>query len=340
MTNSGEQHLPASASIAPLVGLEYSRAGTDLFQGVLLEPLATLLHRPAKHVRARLVLAGYGYGAALAEGKRTPPESVRRFARLLEEMHGASLVIDDIQDGSTLRRGAPTMHQTYGVPVALNAGNWLYFWQLWQLRELNLAPEQELKLTRFCLDTYLKAHFGQALDVGHRADEMAQEAVAEACLANMELKTGALMAFALGGGALLAGACVESAAPLLSYGRALGIYLQMADDIGNVTNVELGAKRFEDFKQRRLSWAWASAASSLRASDYARFVAAVRAYHFDEAQAILERCAVLHEARARAKVFLAEARGNLERNAPAAARPILNEIESIETLLSGAYEKT
>jgi geranylgeranyl pyrophosphate synthase len=340
MTNSGEAHLPKAKSVASLVDLEYSRAGGELFQGVLLDPLATLLHRPAKHVRARLVIAGHAYGAALSGARARPPESVRHFARLLEEMHGASLVIDDIQDGSTLRRGAPTLHQTYGVPVALNAGNWLYFWQLWQLRELKLAPEQELKLTRFCLDTYLKAHFGQALDVGHRADELPQASVAEACLANMELKTGALLAFALGGGALLGDVSVESLGPLLSYGRALGVYLQMADDIGNVSNVELGPKQYEDFKQRRLSWAWAAAASELSPARYAEFLAEVRAYRFDDAHALLEREGVLGKARARAKAFLAGARAGLERDAPPAARPVLEEIESIETLLSGAYEKT
>ncbi|RZA08151.1 MAG: hypothetical protein EOP11_05690 [Proteobacteria bacterium] len=340
MTNSGEQHLPLNSSVPGLVGLEFSKAGGNLFQGVLLDPLATLLHRPAKHVRARLVLAGYGYGAALGKGKARAPESVRRFARLLEQMHGASLVIDDIQDASTLRRGAPTMHQTYGVPVALNAGNWLYFWQLWQLRELNLAPEQELKLTRFCLDTYLKAHFGQALDVGHRADELPQAEVKEACIANMELKTGALLAFALGGGALLADACVDSVAPLLSYGRALGIYLQMADDIGNVTNVDLGPKQYEDFKGRRLSWAWATAASELSPLAYARFLAHVRAYRFDEAQAHLEQHGVIFAARSKARGFLKEARANLEAKAPPAAQAILKEIETIESLLSGAYEKT
>ena len=340
MTNSGEQHLPKSAAVSSLVGLRYSRANANLFQGVLLDPLATLLHRPAKQVRARLVLAGYAYGAALAGTKGRASVCVRRFAKLLEEMHGASLVIDDIQDGSTLRRGAPTLHQSYGVPVALNAGNWLYFWQLWQIRELKLAPEAELRLTRYCLDTYLKAHFGQALDVGHRADELPQAEVADASLANMELKTGALLAFALGGGALLAGAAETSLAPIVAYGRALGVYLQMADDIGNVTNAELGAKQYEDFKQRRLSWAWAAAATELASADYARFLGHVRAYRFESARALLENAGVLSAARTKARAFLAEARAGLEATTPPAARPVLSEIESIETLLSGAYEKT
>ena len=337
MTNSGEKHLPPLGSIPGLVGLEHSRLDPRLFQSVLLDPLAGVLHRPAKQVRARLVLAGHGYGAALSGERAAAPARVKLFARLLEEMHCGSLVVDDIQDDSEARRGAPALHRSHGLPLALNAGNWLYFWQLWQLRELRLPAERELALTRFCLDTYLRAHFGQALDVGYRADELPQEGVRPASLANMELKTGALLALALGGGALLAGAGPETCEPLLRYGRALGVYLQMFDDIGNVTNPGLGPKRFEDFRGRRLSWAWAAAASELGAADYTRFCALVRERRAEAAGALLEERGVLTYARAEARRFLSAARAELERDAPPATRATLGEIEAIEQLLTGAY---
>lgn len=338
MTDSGERHLPRLNTVKENVSLEYSELDPRRFQPVLLDPLAVLLHRPAKQVRARLVLAGHAYGASL--GGRAAPSRARRFASLLEEMHAGSLVIDDIQDNSELRRGSPSLHRTHGVPVALNAGNWLYFWQLYQLRELGLPPERELELTQFCLDTYLKAHYGQSLDVGYRADTLPRSDVGAACIANMELKTGALLALALGAGALLAEAPLAPAAPLLSYGRALGIYLQMFDDIGNVTNPELGPKRYEDFRGRRLTWVWASAARNLSDGTYALFVEALRAGDDRGAHNLLENMGVLESARREARAFLAKARTKLHYQTPAAARSTLPEIESIETLLTGAYEKT
>jgi geranylgeranyl diphosphate synthase, type III len=42
-------------------------------------------------------------------------------------LHNASLLIDDIQDNSKLRRGAPVAHSIYGVPLTINAANYVYF---------------------------------------------------------------------------------------------------------------------------------------------------------------------------------------------------------------------
>jgi len=42
-------------------------------------------------------------------------------------LHNASLLIDDIQDNSKLRRGSPVAHSIYGVPLTINAANYVYF---------------------------------------------------------------------------------------------------------------------------------------------------------------------------------------------------------------------
>ncbi len=46
---------------------------------------------------------------------------------LIEMLHNASLLIDDIQDNSKLRRGSPVAHNIYGVPLTINAANYVYF---------------------------------------------------------------------------------------------------------------------------------------------------------------------------------------------------------------------
>ena len=43
-------------------------------------------------------------------------------------LHNASLLIDDIQDNSKLRRGVPVAHNIYGVPLTINAANYIYFY--------------------------------------------------------------------------------------------------------------------------------------------------------------------------------------------------------------------
>jgi len=42
-------------------------------------------------------------------------------------LHNASLLIDDIEDNSKLRRGVPVAHKIYGIPLTINAANYIYF---------------------------------------------------------------------------------------------------------------------------------------------------------------------------------------------------------------------
>lgn len=43
------------------------------------------------------------------------------------QLHNASLLVDDIEDGSKLRRGLPVAHDVFGVPTTLNTANYVYF---------------------------------------------------------------------------------------------------------------------------------------------------------------------------------------------------------------------
>jgi len=50
-------------------------------------------------------------------------ESVLKTAAVLELYHNAFLIHDDVEDGSDMRRNAPTLHKVYGVPIAVNIGD-------------------------------------------------------------------------------------------------------------------------------------------------------------------------------------------------------------------------
>lgn len=52
-------------------------------------------------------------------------------------LHNASLMIDDIEDGSTLRRGAPAAHMVYGVPLTINAAELTCFLAMQKAMQLN-----------------------------------------------------------------------------------------------------------------------------------------------------------------------------------------------------------
>jgi geranylgeranyl diphosphate synthase type 3 len=56
-----------------------------------------------------------------------PDDKLSVIEDLVEMLHNASLLIDDIQDNSKLRRGVPVAHNIYGIPLTINAANYIYF---------------------------------------------------------------------------------------------------------------------------------------------------------------------------------------------------------------------
>ena len=88
------------------------------------------------------------YEFAEKTGKEGSPalteEQTYSITPLVEFVHTASLIHDDIEDNADLRRGKPAAHITYGLDTALNAGSWLYFEAPVCLETAKLTPEQKL----------------------------------------------------------------------------------------------------------------------------------------------------------------------------------------------------
>lgn len=265
--------LPTEESLAMLLGVADGRALTEILNDALFGPITALTQ--GKRIRAQLVglchrLLDTSQLSTLRKAKQG-----KLAAEIVELIHLGSLVVDDIEDGSRVRRGRPALHVQYGTPVALNAGNWLYFWPAELLRRMELPEEKLAGVYERYQRTLLRAHFGQAADLGCRVERLAQSQVAPACLSTMELKTGALMGFSAALGAVVAGAPERAIAVLDAFGKQLGVALQMFDDLGNVIGRCEPAKRFEDLLMKRLSWVWACAAKNSSSEDYRGFVAAV-----------------------------------------------------------------
>lgn len=226
------------------------------WEDALLAPVNDMLGRPSKAIRARLVEAAY---ALVRPGERAPAAA----AALVEILHAGSLIVDDIEDDSKLRRGSKTIHRVHGIPKALNAGNWMYFLAVHQIEQLGLAPAATLALYRMVNRTLLDCHRGQALDLGMRVGDVLQAEVPTLVAETSLLKTGALAALACGLGALVAGGSEAQVDALERFGRELGLALQQLDDLGNLAGKGPPAKRHEDLRNGRLSWPWAWAAELL-----------------------------------------------------------------------------
>ena len=233
---------------------------------ILLNPVGELLAGPSKKVRSGLLLASAG----LCSRGRLDPKIIKQchdLAEVLENLHAGSLIIDDIQDQAVVRRGRPTLHEQLGVPLAINAGNWLYFKALKLIEKAQLSPDLELRLYRLCNDTLFEGHLGQALDVGIRIDEIEQSRVPTVCYAAMTMKSGALISLAAEVGARVTRAPEDLVEAFATFGKSFGCVLQMFNDLNEFVRSSSGLNK--DLFLRRPSWIWAVASECLAPADYA-----------------------------------------------------------------------
>jgi geranylgeranyl pyrophosphate synthase len=304
--------IPGEDVLAELLGLDDRSPIEDILRSALLDLVKEMASSPGKRIRGQLVSLSY----RLLSGTRpstVAAQQCRWCADVVEMIHAGSLIIDDIEDGSCMRRGRPALHVKVGVPLALNAGNWLYFWGLELLRMTELPDNTIFHLYEHCHRTLLRAHFGQAVDLSARIATLSQCRVAAACLASMKLKTGALMGFATILGGSIAGAS-EWVLPILDdFGREFGVALQMFNDLGNLIGKCEPSKRYEDLKLYRPSWVWACAAATAP-RHYQQFCTAVaRLPYADELEIWIGEHNLVQQVRATAHHHLDAAFRRLEK---------------------------
>jgi geranylgeranyl pyrophosphate synthase len=220
------------------------------------------LARPGKAFRARLIEGCF----RVAGGAE---DSVPNAAlEAIELLHGGSLIVDDIQDDAETRRGAPALHRTIGTPRALNTGNWLYFVALGKLDTLALPAEVARGLTDSAHRCLMRCHEGQALDLTLVVSDLRRAELGSIVTVISALKTGALTGFAAQLGATAAGAAPRVVSTLTSFGRQVGVVLQMLDDLGSFVADDRHHKALEDLRGQRASWVWAWASETLDEHTY------------------------------------------------------------------------
>ena len=275
-----QETVEASRSIDSRLGQFFKGAMAEsasmVLREALLQPVGEIVGRQGKRVRGQLVRMCYRLVSDEPASSLLASRRCQIGAEVIELIHAGSLIVDDIEDGSQVRRGAPALHLQYGIPIALNAGNWLYFWPFQLLKDMDLSDDRLLLLYERYHSTMLKAHMGQAIDLGAQVDRRLQDQVMPICLTSLKLKTGALMGFASLIGGAISGAPRNLLNALDNFGCDLGVALQMFDDLGNLIGKCEPSKQYEDLALSRPSWVWACAATHLTAVDYRCFVDAVR----------------------------------------------------------------
>jgi len=210
--------------------------------GVDIPLLSRTLFKPIREIADRGGKSWRSY-AALACCEVVQGDS-RRFARWLampELMHVGSLIVDDVQDRSTVRRGGPACHLIHGEPLAINAGTAAYFLLHQLLMGVPLETDRKLKVYDLYFEALRAGHAGQALDLGGLDDLMPlvvetgeNEVLVERVRACHRLKTGAPAGALARMGGVAGGGTPEQVDALGHFFEALGLAFQILDDVLNL----------------------------------------------------------------------------------------------------------
>ncbi|HSS02576.1 MAG TPA: polyprenyl synthetase family protein, partial [Kofleriaceae bacterium] len=222
-----------------------------LWRRALAGPAHDFLGRPGKALRSSIVRGGWMLGGG------APAAFPDALALVLELLHAGSLIIDDIEDGATERRGAPALHSTVGVPLAINTGSWMYFWALAELERLDLPPARRLAAHRTSIATLVRCHQGQALDLAITIADLDPTSAGGIVSSITRLKAGALCRLAGELGAIAAGAEPSARDAIADFAESAGCALQMLDDLGSIASPARRDKGHEDLCGGRPTWPWA-----------------------------------------------------------------------------------
>lgn len=203
-------------------------------QKVINEPIWEFLDRGGKRWRPALFLV-------LCEALGGDPQKCRDFVVIPEVVHNGSIIIDDIEDSSDMRRGKPCLHKIFGVDIAINAGNAMYFLPLLSfIKNKNKLDEKTyLKLYDTYAQEMINIHFGQCMDVAwHRgianADNISEAEYLQMCA----YKTGTLARMSAKLAAILAGRDEKTIEAVGKFAESIGVAFQIQDDILNLVGEE------------------------------------------------------------------------------------------------------
>lgn len=225
-------------------------------QHFLIDPMLEIKQRPSHRFRSDLVDVGYVLVGGRVPGAEARP-NLDLCAESIEYLHLGSLIVDDIQDGSQVRRNGQALHCMLGAPHALGVGNWLYFYALRLLGELDLNAEQHKALYQIYTKTVELAHYGQIMDLCIKIDQVPHEHVQGLCRECSRYKTGSIVMLALVLGAIVGGADRDRIASVETFGYELGSYLQFLNDLGNFCGSFDVEKKWEDLLAWKPSLIWA-----------------------------------------------------------------------------------
>ena len=194
-----------------------------------------------KQIRSRLMLM---QSNLFGEEKMS---SVINCAACCELLHTATLIHDDVIDSADVRRGSPTLNNSYGNEIAVVVGDYIL-----ALVFKSINDEHDFALNNMILGTSQEMGLGVIEEINHRNNfQIGVDKYYEV----IYLKTAALFKLCCEMGAYLGGADASAVILAGDYGKQLGLGFQIVDDLIDLTIDEdrTGKQGFNDLREGRIT---------------------------------------------------------------------------------------
>jgi len=235
-------------------------------------------------------------------------DSAIHLGAVVEIIHAATLVHDDVIDDARTRRGRPSANAQWGNHTSVLAGDWLYM-EAFQvaLRERNFhVLDLLIGLTQMMVE-------GELLQL----ERIGRIAVTEAdCMELVDRKTACLFSVCAKLGALVSGADSQTEERLGDYAWNLGMAFQLVDDLLDFTSREkvLGKPVGNDLREGKVTLPLVYALEQASGEERRRVEAILRDRSYDRVPfsqilAMVERCQGIARVKERAQAFTEKARG-------------------------------
>ncbi|KAK1570067.1 isoprenoid synthase domain-containing protein [Colletotrichum navitas] len=176
---------PPSSSSSPVTDPHPSLPRTSRFtESPVTEPIDYIRSLPSKKVRAHLI-------DSLNLWLSVPPFALSLIKKVIDCLHDSSLILDDIEDGSDLRRGFPASHVVFGTGQAVNSATFLYLEAVQAVHDFVKEGGGGLELMDVLLASLKQLFHGQSWDLYWTHHRICPTEEQYLCM--VDQKTGAMM---------------------------------------------------------------------------------------------------------------------------------------------------
>ena len=251
-------------------------------------------------------------------------QSAIKLAAVVEFIHAATLVHDDIIDGAETRRGRSSVNRKWGNQITVLAGDWLY------MQSFHIALRQrDFQVLDILIDLTQRMVEGELIQLTFNGNRITEADVLDIA----RRKTAYLFAGCARIGGVLGNVSPEQQEALARYGLNVGLAFQMVDDILDFSSTEniLGKPVVSDLKEGKLTLPLVYALEACNPEEAGKIETVLTEHEFRtvssaEILAIIEKYRTLDRVRALAQQFAREAQTGLAVFSPSPYRDALQAI--------------